>query len=55
MLAMGFFIECEKCKKQSPETTSSVPGIRDFPENWTAETTKSGYSSTTTFKCPECK
>lgn len=55
MLSMGFFIECDKCKKVSSETTSSVPGIRDFPEGWATKTETKGISTTAFFVCPECK
>jgi hypothetical protein len=55
MLAMGFVVECEKCKTVSPETSSSVPGIRDFPEGWSVRVETKGYSTTTFFVCMVCK
>lgn len=56
MLSMGFFIECDKCKKVSPETTSTVAP----PEGWSSVVTKTGKTkdgdiTSTTFVCPECK
>lgn len=56
MLAMGFFIECDKCKKVSPEVASSGA----LPPDWTSVTiktgkTKDGDITSTSWQCPECK
>lgn len=54
--AMGFFIECDKCKTVSPEVTSS----RALPDGWITVViktgkTKDGDITSTSWQCPTCK